>query len=104
MRGDWSSTSQTVLRVDGGMVASDWTMQRLADILDAPVDRPTMLETTTLGATYLAGLESGFYPSLDRFAQGWALDRRFLPAMDARARSRKLAAWHEAVRRTLSSR
>src|SRR5262249_6742841 len=55
---DWGGTRKTVLRVDGGMVASDWTMQCLADILDAPVDRPTVLETTALGAAYLAGLGS----------------------------------------------
>jgi glycerol kinase len=106
MRGDAGSSiaPQLVLRVDGGMVASDWTMQRLADLLDAPVHRPKMLETTALGAAYLAGLESGFYPEPDRFAHDWTLDRRFAPAMDARARSRKLAAWREAVQRTLSSR
>ena len=67
------------VRVDGGMAASDWTMQRLADILDAPVDRPTVLETTALGAAYLAGLQSGFYPEPEKFAERWALDRRFSP-------------------------
>ncbi len=51
---------QTILRVDGGMTASDWTMQFLADILGAPVDRPVVLETTALGAAYLAGLQAGF--------------------------------------------
>ena len=104
MRGDWGMASQTVLRVDGGMVASDWTMQRLADILDAPVDRPTVLETTALGSAYLAGLESGFYPEPDKFARAWALDRRFAPDMDPQTRSRKIAAWRDAVRRTLSAR
>ena len=69
MHGDWPAAAETVLRVDGGMAASDWTMQRLADILDAPVDRPTVLETTALGAAYLAGLQSGFYPEPDQFAQ-----------------------------------
>ena len=53
---------ETVLRVDGGMVACDWTMQRLADILDAPVDRPTILETTALGAAWLAGSRAGVWP------------------------------------------
>src|SRR5262249_41743591 len=53
MRGDWNAAGDTVLRVDGGMVASDWTMQRLADLINAPVDRPTVLETTALGAAYL---------------------------------------------------
>ncbi len=77
-------------------------MQRLADILDAPVDRPTVLETTALGAAYLAGLQSGFYPEPEQFAQRWALDRRFTPDLDADARKALLAAWHDAVRRTLS--
>jgi glycerol kinase len=94
--------SDTVLRVDGGMVASDWTMQRLADILGAPVDRPTILETTALGAAYLAGLQSGLYPKPQDFAARWALDRRFTPAMDDATRRRKIAAWKDAVGRTLS--
>jgi glycerol kinase len=98
-RGDFADT---VLRVDGGMVASDWTMQRLADILGAPVDRPTILETTALGAAYLAGLQSGLYPEPEAFAARWALDRRFTPAMDDATRRRKIAAWRDAVGRTLS--
>ncbi len=106
MRGDWSeaASGQTVLRVDGGMVASNWTMQFLADILDAPVDRPKTLETTALGAAYLAGLKSGIYPGLDAFAADWALDRRFEPAMAADTRDAKYAGWREAVRRTLTHR
>jgi glycerol kinase len=94
----------TVLRVDGGMVASDWTMQRLADILGAPVDRPTVLETTALGAAYLAGLQSGLFPEPKAFADRWALDRRFTPAMDAATRTRKISAWRDAVGRTLTGR
>ena len=94
--------ADTVLRVDGGMVASDWTMQRLADILGAPVDRPTILETTALGAAYLAGLQSGLYPEPQAFAARWVLDRRFTPAMDDATRRRKIAAWRDAVGRTLS--
>jgi glycerol kinase len=104
MHRDWSGASRTVLRVDGGMVESDWTMQCLADILDAPVDRPTILETTVLGAAYLAGLQCGFYPPPDVFAQRWALDRRFTPNLNASSRRRKLAAWHDAVQRTLTTR
>ncbi len=102
MRGDWPAAAETVVRVDGGMAASDWTMQRLADVLDVPVDRPTVLETTALGAAYLAGVQSGFYPPPDQFAARWALDRRFTPGLDAGLRSAQLAAWHDAVRRTLS--
>jgi glycerol kinase len=95
--------TETVLRVDGGMVASDWTMQRLADILGAPVDRPAVLETTALGAAYLAGLQSGLYPEPQAFAARRTLDRRFAPAMDDTVRARKIAAWRDAVRRTLSA-
>jgi len=90
------------LRVDGGMVASDWTMQRLADLIDAPVDRPTVLETTALGAAYLAGLGAGIYAEPSAFAKTWALERRFKPAMEAATRTRKLTSWHDAVRRTLT--
>jgi glycerol kinase len=86
-----------VLRVDGGMAASDWLMQRLADILALAVDRPQIKETTTVGAAYLAGLYNGFYPEPARFAASWHLDRRFEPAMDATTRARKLQAWTAAV-------
>lgn len=104
MRKDWKGASaKTVLRVDGGMVASDWTMQRLADILDAPVDRPTILETTALGAAWLAGSKAGVWPKAKDFARSWALERRFKPDMDAAVRSAKLAGWRDAVRRTLST-
>ena len=102
MRKDWKGASNdTVLRVDGGMVASDWTMQRLADILDAPVDRPEILETTALGAAWLAGSKAGIWPNVARFSRSWALERRFTPAMDAKTRTAKLKGWRDAVRRTL---
>jgi glycerol kinase len=104
--GDWTAApgARTVLRVDGGMVASDWTMQRLADILAAPVDRPRVLETTALGAAYLAGYQLGVYPEPEGFAASWALDRRFEPRMDEATRARKYSGWKDAVRRTLTSR
>jgi glycerol kinase len=102
MRSDYGAAPDVVLRVDGGMSASDWTMQRLADILDAPVDRPVIAETTALGAAYLAGLQSGLYPEPEIFAERWALDRRFTAAMGGAMRSRKIAAWRDAVARTLS--
>jgi glycerol kinase len=102
MRGDWpGGASDTILRVDGGMVASDWTMQRLADILDAPVDRPEVLETTALGAAWLAGQTAGVWPDQDGFTAAWRRDRRFEPGMAPQARRGKLAAWSDAVRRTL---
>jgi len=103
MHGDWPAAAETVVRVDGGMAASDWTMQRLADILHAPVDRPTVLETTALGAAYLAGLQSGFYPAPAEFAKLWKLDRRFEPGLAKYERQQRVAAWHDAVRRTLSA-
>ena len=104
MRKDWKGgRARTVLRVDGGMVASNWTMQRLADILDAPVDRPTILETTALGAAWLAGSRAGVWPKARAFAKAWSLDCRFKPEMDPRLRAAKLAGWRDAVRRTLST-
>jgi glycerol kinase len=102
MGGDCPAAAKAVLRADGGMAACDWTMQRLADIIDAPVDRPTVLETTALGAAYLAGLQSGFYPAPGEFAASWALDTRFTPGMPADERARLLASWHDAVSRTLT--
>jgi glycerol kinase len=83
-------------------VASDWTMQRLADLLQAPVDPPTVLETTALGAAYLAGLQAGLYPEPREFGRQWALEKRFMPAMDAARRDDKIAAWQAAVARTLT--
>jgi glycerol kinase len=85
MRSDWPAHvgADTVLRVDGGMTASDVTMQFLADILAAPVDRPMVMETTALGAAYLAGRALGVCPDLKGFARTWKLERRFEPRMDA---------------------
>ncbi len=102
MKGDWADMNETVLRVDGGMVANDWTMQFLADILDAPVDRPRVLETTAVGAAYLAGLRAGVYPVPEEFANSWKRDRQFLPLLDKDVLRRKYAGWKDAVRRTLT--
>ena len=101
--GGLGAAGTQVLRVDGGMVASDWTMQFLADILDAPVDRPVVAETTALGAAYLAGLRSGLCPAPAAFAEAWRRERRFTPAMPAAAREAAYAGWRDAVRRTLSA-
>ena len=104
MHDDWGkSNDDTVLRVDGGMVASDWTMQYLSDILDSPVDRPTVLETTALGAAWLAGSRAGVWGDRDAFAQTWNRERRFEPQMDDETRNERLAAWNDAVQRTLST-
>jgi glycerol kinase len=106
MRADWpdAGRSATVLRVDGGMAASDWTMQRLADLLGAPVDRPVVMETTALGAAYLAGLAEGLYPEPSAFADLWKLDRRFTPNLDAMTRRTQIHGWRDAVSRTLTRR
>jgi len=100
MRADWPGASDTVLRVDGGMVASDWMLQRLADILDAPVDRPVILETTALGAAWLAGSGAGVWPDREAFAKSWQRDRHFKPAMDGVTRAKLVRGWGDAVRRT----
>jgi glycerol kinase len=105
MRADWpeAKAANIVLRVDGGMTASDWTMQRLADLLDAPVDRPVIQETTALGAAYLAGLEAGVYPEPEKFADHWRLEHRFKPNMSVATRERKLKGWARAVKGVLAS-
>jgi glycerol kinase len=97
-RGD---AGDTVIRVDGGMSASDWTMQFLADMLGAPVDRPAGLETTARGAGYLAGMAAGLYPDPATFAAGWAAQRRFVPAMPAALRAAKYRGWRAAVARAV---
>jgi glycerol kinase len=104
MHADWPSAtaSTTVLRVDGGMTASDITMQYVADILASPVDRPVVMETTALGAAYLAGRTAGICPDLEGFAAQWQLDRRFEPRMDFETRERKYSGWRDAVKRTLT--
>jgi glycerol kinase len=103
MRGDWAASAKSVLRVDGGMVASDWTMQRLADILDAPVERPVVQETTALGAAWLAGHKAGVWPDAHGFAKLWKLDRAFTPALPAAERERKYAGWKRAVQAVLQT-
>ncbi len=107
MKADWAasggSAQDTVLRVDGGMVVSDWTMQFLADILDAPVDRPTILETTALGVAWLAGARAGIWPDEAGFAKTWARDERFEANMSDEERNTLYTGWKDAVRRTLST-
>ncbi len=102
MHEDWPVLGETVLRVDGGMTSSDWTMQFLADMLNCRVDRPAMLETTALGAAYLAGMQAGIYPQPDEFAKTWQLQRTFLPQMSAADRDSLYAGWRDALSRTLS--
>jgi glycerol kinase len=89
-----------VLRVDGGAALNDALLQFQADILDVPVDRPMVTETTALGAAFLAGLGVGVWASPDELAATWRLDRRFEPRMGSAERERLLARWHRAVDRT----
>ena len=102
MKSDWQGSFQTILRVDGGMSASDWTMQNLADILDTPVDRPKILETTALGAAYLAGLQIGLFSAPEVFAKRWKSKKRFKPKMKAQEREARIAGWNDAVRKLLA--
>jgi glycerol kinase len=103
MADDWQDDGTSVIRVDGGMAASNWTMQRLSDILNLPIDRPHILETTALGAAYLAGMQVGFYPEPEEFAKTWNRENRFMPTMSEGLRKQKLSGWKDAVRRTLST-
>ena len=101
MRADWGAAADGVLRVDGGMTASDWAMQFLSDILGAPVDRPVVTETTALGAAYLAGLQAGLCPPPEEFQKHWALQHRFTPTMDEATRTTRYARWGRAVQATM---
>ena len=103
MHADWTPEGASqVLRVDGGMSASDWAMQFLADIIGAPVDRPEVFETTALGAAWLAGMQAGVYPDAGAFAREWALERRFEPVMAAPDREARYDRWRRAVSATMS--
>jgi len=93
--------SKRVIRVDGGMSASDWTMQFLSDVLDVQVDRPTIRETTVLGVALLAGWQAGVYSAPDRFSQTWRLDRSFKPTMSETSRNHRYRGWRDAVARAV---
>jgi glycerol kinase len=90
------------LRVDGGMIGNDWLMQFLADILDRPLERPRVAETTALGAAYLAGLQAGVFESLDDISRRWRLERRFEPEMESNLRDQLIGDWRRAVERVRS--
>jgi len=93
--------SLATLRVDGGMVANDWLLQFLSDILNLPVERPACIETSALGAAYLAGLGAGIYQSLDEIAERWHLQQRFAPNMPSQQREQLYQGWQRAVRRVI---
>ena len=92
----------SVVRVDGGMTANDWLMQFLADIIDLPVDRPMVRETTALGAAMLALMQSDPSITLNDLESCWQLDASFTPTMDARDRNNLVAGWNQAMKRTLT--
>jgi glycerol kinase len=92
----------SVIRVDGGMSASDWTMQFLSDLLDAPVDRPSTLETTAQGAAFLAAWQTGLVDGPEGFARNWRLERSFKPSMPSAEREARYRGWREAVARVLA--
>lgn len=106
MRADWAAVhgaaNMQALRVDGGMSASEWAMQFLSDVLDAPVERPEVLETTAMGAAWLAGQNAGVLPGMEEFAASWKKDAQFLPSMAEADRERKYAAWKKAVSATIA--
>lgn len=102
MRNDGASI--TTVRVDGGMVKNDWLAQYLANVLDIAVQRPMQTETTALGAAYLAGLQIGFYDSLDDLTANWQQEHEFKPSMDHALREQVTADWADAVRRTRTTR
>jgi len=85
------------LRVDGGMAANNWLLQFIADMLNMPVIKPVCIETTALGAAYLAGLQIGFYQSLEEIAQLWQVDKEFLPAMSQEKRQQYYEGWQTAL-------
>ena len=101
MRQDWGESVQSVLRIDGGMVANDWAMQALANQLSAPVDRPIITETTAAGAAYLAGLAAGLCQEPSDFARHWALDKRFEPKLSKVQADKLYAGWRRAVAKLL---
>lgn len=100
MREDGARTP-SALRVDGGMVANNWLMQFLADVLDVVVERPVVTETSALGAAYLAGLQTGLFDSLSDLSQGWRREKMFTPALEASARQKLVVGWEQAIARVL---
>ncbi|MCB1527157.1 MAG: glycerol kinase GlpK [Hyphomicrobiaceae bacterium] len=97
MRRDWQQGEQTILRVDGGMVANDIFLQMLADTVDSPVERPILHETTAMGAAWLAGAKAGILPTKEEFANTWQAEARFSPSADAVTRERAYNRWQSAV-------
>lgn len=102
MLADWPNADQATLRVDGGLSANDWAMQFLADMLGAPVDRPLGVETTALGAAWLAGMRAGVYPDAKGFSEVWARERQFTPQMENADRDVLYERWKRCIAATMS--
>ena len=109
MYSDWNNFGEcidcaknSVLRIDGGMSASNYTVQFLSDMLGTSVDRPEILETTALGVAWLAGMKAGFYPLKEEFSKAWKLEKEFKPMISEEKRYDLYAGWKDAVQRTLS--
>jgi len=100
MRGDGAGSTRTI-RVDGGMAANDWFCQFLANMLDAPVERPADLESTARGAAFLAGLTTGIWGGTEDITRAWSCGATFVPKMDSSLRKTLIAGWQEALARTL---
>ena len=101
MAADVGSGTEAI-RIDGGMAVNNWLGQFLADMLQAPIERPSGVETTALGAAFLAGLAVGIWSDLETLERMWSLERRFEPRMPDATRARMVAGWRDAVRRALS--
>ena len=97
-----SGLSVPALKVDGGASANNLLLSTQADVLGIPLDRPTCIETTALGAAYLAGLALGVYSSLDEIRENNGIERRFTPEQDDAWREERMARWHKAVQRSLA--
>ena len=93
-----SGIAMKALKVDGGACANNYLMQTMADISSLPVERPCCVETTALGAAYLAGLAVGYWQSTDEVVRNWSVDRTFLPDISAEERTRRIKGWNKAVR------
>jgi glycerol kinase len=96
-----SGTALQELRVDGGMVVNELLMQFQADLLNVPVVRPRVAETTALGAAYAAGLAVGFWRSLDDLVENWEVEKRWKPQMPPEQRARLYRSWQKAISRSL---
>ena len=93
-----SGIDLTALKVDGGASANDFLMQTQANIIDAPVNRPQCVETTAMGAAYLAGLAVGYWSSKEDVIKNWAIDKTFEPQIDAAKREEMIKGWNKAVK------